>query len=227
MSGHFDVFDKSSNRVASSEGCFPTFLGKQFDKLVQADSGLSFSEAFIDGHFKVNRISAGDGIVSAYFDSFVQLIHVLAPKWRLEAAELVHYAPERPDVTLSSIALVIPDLRGSIVGSASLRLGQALSQLPSNIKVAQKRISLFREEDICGFNVTMDDTHLVQTVKSLEHLCPPLPYLIFPERLGPSESVLDFIGEISSGCQFHDEGQFSLIFFEDDLPVLYDVGVVN
>ena len=64
-------------------------------------------------------------------------------------------------------------------------------------------------------------------MQSLKHLGAPLPNLILAEGLGPGEAILDFVSEISPGCQFHDECQFSPSLFEDGLPVLYDVGVVN
>jgi hypothetical protein len=102
-----------------------------------------------------------------------------------------------------------------------------LSELSRYIKIAQKRRSVLAEHNIGWFNVSMDDTHSVQTLKSFEDFGSPLPDLLFSEGLASVEAGFDFISEISSVCQFHNQRQFSFVFVEDGLSILDNVGVVD
>ena len=70
--------------------------------------------------FQIARINVWWLLEDAPDNTFVQVCHVCRAEWRMERQRLVQDAAKRPDITLTVIRLVIPDLRTSIIGSACL-----------------------------------------------------------------------------------------------------------
>ena len=100
------------------------------------------------------------------------MIHVFAAERRLQSEHLIDDAAQRPDVTLITVRLVSPYLRGSIVRCACLSIVQTLvtSNL-ADIHIAQLRLVensvivrfgvicllILAEEDIRGLYVSVHD----------------------------------------------------------------------
>jgi len=67
----------------------------------------------------------------------------------------------------------------------------------------------------------------MQTSEPLQYFSSPLPDLLLSEGLASIEASSDFVSEISSMRQLHNQVQLSFIFIKDGFPILDDVRVVD
>jgi hypothetical protein len=85
----------------------------------------------------------------AFYDFFVQALHVISSEWRDQGAHLIEHAPQGPDITLPIIGLVFPHFWGGIVWGPCLRVTEAFFDDLRHIQIAQFRCHVFVEEYVC------------------------------------------------------------------------------
>jgi hypothetical protein len=95
-----------------------------------------------------------------------------------EKVYLVEYAPERPDVRLEVVAVLIDALRRHVVGSAhqAERHARALAEEATQAEVAKLDGALGRDEHIGRLQVAMHDTAAVHVLQCARYLQEILPY---------------------------------------------------
>jgi hypothetical protein len=94
--------------------------------LIHRGSFVTFLQAKRDGVFKHEGVTFGNAVICSVLHFFVKLIHGLAAKWRLEAAQLIHDTSEGPNIAVEAVGLIVPNLWTGVVRGASLGMREAI-----------------------------------------------------------------------------------------------------
>ena len=86
--------------------------------------------------------------VSPFNYLLIQSLHVLSPEGGFQSRHFVNHASKRPNIRLAIIGLVLPDLWGSVVGSACLGVEQPLFGYLWHVHIPQFNCSILVDKDI-------------------------------------------------------------------------------
>ena len=93
--------------------------------------------------------------INAFENFLVKSLHVFCPEWRLKSNCFIQYAAKRPDIRLVVVGLISPHFRRCVVWSSGLSVEQAFLCNFADVHVSEFCSSIFREEDVCTFQITM------------------------------------------------------------------------
>ena len=123
-----------------------------------------------DHSLDVGRVLVVYGRVCALEDSLVQSIHVIGSKWWLQRHHFVADTAQGPNVALGSVGLVSPHLWTGIIWGTCLRVKQTLLGYFRNVQVSQLGCTIFLQEYIGTFQISMQDVSSVECLESLDYL---------------------------------------------------------
>lgn len=121
----------------------------------------------------------------------------------LQSAQLVEHAPERPDVALMVIGLLLAEFRGQIVRRShhGVREVCCLVQHFRHAQVANLYAVILRQEHINCLDVSVQNFIGVQILNAQTHLNEELPNFCF--RQGPPHLLLQINTQISIFAVLH------------------------
>ena len=119
-------------------------------------------------------------VVLALNDFMSELMKGLSIKRWLQRTHLIKKDPERPNVRLKAVGLGLYDLGRQVVRRAdhSLGLGLSLAEHASNTEIAQLYHVFFRQENVLGFKVSVQNLSIMNMFQSEADLREPIQYVI-------------------------------------------------
>lgn len=119
------------------------------------------------------------GVLERFFDDLAKHgVLVLAVEWRDADEHLVsgdsglHENAERPPVGLFAVSFLRDDLRRHILRCADdgVRFGVGAGEFLGDTEVSELEVAVGVEQDVFGFEVAVDDVHLVEVLEREEDL---------------------------------------------------------
>lgn len=114
-------------------------------------------EAEGNDFLELRRVPFGYFFILAALDLLEEGVHVLAFEGRPECAHLIENATKRPNITLETVRLVVPDLGTGVVRSPGLGVGQVLAEQDRDVHVSDFWNVFLAEEDVGRFQISVDD----------------------------------------------------------------------
>lgn len=126
------------------------------------------------------------------FDVFVGLLDCVVLEWRLSEQQRIHDHPNRPDIHLIGVPILLQYLRSDIVRSpADSLLELALMFDPCRQpEIAYLGIHVVIDEDIAQLEIPVDDRLRVDIDEGLDHLIDIHSGLILCDTLPPFHQIL-------------------------------------
>ena len=165
--------------------------------------------------------------VNAFDHSVIQSFHVFSRKWRWQCCHLIQNCTEWPDVRRLIIWLILPNFRWCVIRRSSLCLHLIVFCDLAHVKITKFHSAIFRQENVCVFNVSVDYLLLVKVMETCNHLVENRPNLCLLHKLWSLLALVNFWLEVAAVCILHNDAEGAGWLFEEGLLVACDVGVVD
>lgn len=116
--------------------------------------------------------------INTLHHSLVKTFHVFGRERRIQSHEFIENAAQRPNIRFIVISFVLPNFRTGVVGSTSLSFKHAAFSDLRYVQVAKFDHTIFIEEHVSTFYVTVDDLLLVEGLKTQYHLVEDGPHVV-------------------------------------------------
>lgn len=140
----------------------------------------------------------------AFDHLLVEAFHVVGMEGWLQSCHLIEDTPQRPDIGLVVVGLVLPDLRRGVVGRAGLGVEEPFFGDLGDVHVAQLDRAILVEEDVGRLHVSVVDFEVVEGLESVDHLNENVPDFLFLEQLAALLMPHDLLIEVSMITKLHD-----------------------
>jgi hypothetical protein len=141
---------------------------------------------------------------------------------------LVEHAPKRPDIALSPVRTIIPDLWRRVIRRPSLSRSQIPMRDLRDVHIADlNRLLVAGDEHIRALEIAVQDFQVVQRLQPPEHLDQVAPALLLGKVQITLLVLLDLLQQVATLREFHDDAQRGLILVVECLFVLDNVFVVD
>lgn len=100
----------------------------------------------------------------------IETFHIRCLERNPTSGHLVNYTAKGPDIGLVVVGFVLPNFRGGVVRCASLGSEETLLDNFRNIEVCEFCSSMFIDENIGGFYVTVHHVEIMERLETTETL---------------------------------------------------------
>ena len=170
--GHPDRLEHLQNRVLRGFDQMALFEPPHNKRRIQKSLGRGpvirldlehHSHQVVEVHAEV----AGQLFEDALGHLLVETVHIGGAEWRFEGRHFVDDAASRPDIRLSVIRLVVPDLGRGIVWRPGLGVKESPLSYLRNVHVSDFCDPVFAEENVRRLEVSVQDFFVVQNLDAL------------------------------------------------------------
>jgi hypothetical protein len=134
----------------------------------------------------------------------VKTLHVFCSKGRFQSNCFIKYTSQRPNVTFLIVRLISPYFWTCIIWCPSLGVKQTFFCNFGNIHVAKFDTPVFIQEHVGTFQVSVENTDLVQTLQTPNYLYEYFPNVVFIKKCLILLVISYLDKKISKVCIFHD-----------------------
>lgn len=141
--------------------------------------------------------------INTFHDSLIETLHVLGCEWWIQSNQFVQYAAQRPYIRLQIIWLILPDFRTCVIWSSCLSFQNSGLSNFGNIQITQFHHSIFREENIGTFDISMNNLLIMKRFQPQHHLVEDRPDVCLLSKPRGLFSIVNFCLQVTVVTVFH------------------------
>lgn len=142
--------------------------------------------------------------IDTFHDSLIEAFHVFGSERRIQSNQFIQHTTQGPNVRLQIIWFILPDLWTGVIRSSSLSFQNTGLGNLWNIQITEFDHTIFRQEDISTFDISMNDFLIMKWFQPQHHLVEDGPYVCFLREARSFFGIVDFGLEVTIIAVFHD-----------------------